>query len=265
MQAQIVNKMPEDKTEELNAFNKCCAQMSVLLEKVHSVKLKCIESDMTSDISGLYNSMACVQGLEVNMPDNLQKMCEQLKLYAACLEDDQKRNIYVQLSDLALVGILKELCATVDAMQLVDPSTLDFGDVGDGLCGKLASYSTLASINEPDLVKVSGSLADKLKEIKAITTISSEKLETLASMLDTAQSKYSLTLTLLAIMAIVKLLSCKRFVRALKDGEQPPVSFVNQLGTTMKIAREQNLQIPGSLQAKVLKFAPSDSNSAGKV
>ena len=98
MQAQIVNKMPEDKTFGVNAFNQCSEQISLLVKKVNSCKITAIEVEAKSDASGLYNSVAYVQGLDVTMPDNLPKRCEQLKLYAACLEDIKKRTIYVRLS-----------------------------------------------------------------------------------------------------------------------------------------------------------------------
>ena len=103
MQAQIVNKMPEDKTFGVNAFNQCCEQISLLVKKVNSCKITAIEVEAKSDASGLYNSVAYVQGLDVTMPDNLPKRCEQLKLYAACLEDIKKRTIYVRLSDFTSV------------------------------------------------------------------------------------------------------------------------------------------------------------------
>ena len=93
---------------------------------------------------------------------------------------------------------------------------------------------------------------------KAITNVCSEKLDTLKPMIETSQSQYNLIMTVLCIITIIKIISCKRFHRAVKDGLQPPAMLINQLVTTMKIAREQNLQIPGSLQAKVLKFASSD-------
>ena len=103
MQAQIVNKMPEDKTFGVNAFNQCCEQISLLVKKVNSCKITAIEVEAKSDASGLYNSVAYVQGLDVTMPDNLPKRCEQLKLYAACLEDIKKLTIYVRLSDFTSV------------------------------------------------------------------------------------------------------------------------------------------------------------------
>ena len=101
-------------------------------------------------------------------------------------------------------------------------------------------------------------------DTKAMTNVSSEKLEELNQVVATAQSHYNLIMTLLCIIAIVKTISCKRFVRAVKDGHQPPVILTNQLGASMKIAHNLNLQIPGSLQAKVLKFTSSESSSANK-
>ena len=62
---------------------------------------------------------------------------------------------------------MKELCDSVSAMGLAQPSGIDFGDVGDGLCGKLQDYPELQSVDEKELLRISEALSDKLKEVKA--------------------------------------------------------------------------------------------------
>ena len=64
------------------------------------------------------------------------------------------------------VSIVKELCATAAAMNLNEPSVIDFGDVGDGLCRKIHEYPELEPLNEPELLNISKALSEKLKEIK---------------------------------------------------------------------------------------------------
>lgn len=55
----------------------------------------------------------------------------------------------------------------------------------------------------------------------------------------------------LAIVCIVSTMTCKRFARALATNTVPPRELSLGLAKTMKLARDQSLTIPASLQSKV--------------
>lgn len=84
-----------------------------------------------------------------------------------------------------------------------------------------------------------------------------EKVKPIETLLSKAKANQSLALTSLCMGTIIKTMSCKRFKNAVRDSTPPPQSLLSALSTSLKIAKEQSLDIPGSLQAKVLKFVPA--------
>jgi len=61
-------------------------------------------------------------------------------------------------------------------------------------------------------------------------------------------------LSLLTIVALVMTLASKRFARSIETQSSPPKNLVNNLSQAMKVAKELQLDIPGSLQARAVKY-----------
>ena len=62
------------------------------------------------------------------------------------------------------------------------------------------------------------------------------------------------TITLLGVLALVKIMSSKRFMKAVSGNEAVPANLIKHLQETMKRCNELGLQIPGDLQAQALHF-----------
>jgi len=70
-------------------------------------------------------------------------------------------------------------------------------------------------------------------------------------------------LTVMAMIALIGTLSCKRFKRAIADKKPIPSNLKTSLSNTLGTCKEMNLTIPGSLQAKALHFC-SDPKTDGQ-
>lgn len=68
-----------------------------------------------------------------------------------------------------------------------------------------------------------------------------------------AKCTYLNILSLLTSMALIRTMSCKRFVRALADGSKPPDVLAKSLGQAMKLATDKSLTIPAGLQARATR------------
>lgn len=77
----------------------------------------------------------------------------------------------------------------------------------------------------------------------------------MAGVVEAATGHHHQLLSLLTILALVKTLGCTRFHKAVKDGMKPPPALVQSLSRSLQVASENSLSIPGSLQAKALKYA----------
>ena len=66
-------------------------------------------------------------------------------------------------------------------------------------------------------------------------------------------------LSILTVIAIVMTLTASRFKRALETNAPLPKNLVGNLAKAMKVARESQLTVPGSLQAMALKHTGSQA------
>ena len=60
--------------------------------------------------------------------------------------------------------------------------------------------------------------------------------------------------TVLAIVALVKVLGSKRFVKSVERKEAVPKNLIKHLDDTMRTCKELGLEIPGDLQAQALHY-----------
>ena len=60
--------------------------------------------------------------------------------------------------------------------------------------------------------------------------------------------------TVLAVMALVKVMGSKRFVKSVDRKEAVPRNLVKNLDDTMRTCKEWGLEIPGDLQAQALHY-----------
>ena len=61
---------------------------------------------------------------------------------------------------------------------------------------------------------------------------------------------------MLAIMALIRLMSSKRFEKAIQANEAVPATILDNISQTMASCKECNLTVPGALQALALLHAP---------
>ncbi len=71
---------------------------------------------------------------------------------------------------------------------------------------------------------------------------------------DTSVALRRKLLTLLAIMTLIGSMSCKRFNRALQNGESLPPNLKSALKDTIETCVDLGLELPGTLQAKGLHW-----------
>ena len=71
---------------------------------------------------------------------------------------------------------------------------------------------------------------------------------------------YHNALSLMAIIATLKLFSCKRWTKSVEAHTKPPAILVTQLSKTMKTTRELGLLMPANLQAVASKYANTDAS-----
>lgn len=90
-----------------------------------------------------------------------------------------------------------------------------------------------------------------------MSDVYNEKVTPFEKLLSSAKANQSLALTSLCMTTIIKTMSCKRFKNAVRDSIAPPQNLLSSLSMALKIAKDHSLDIPGSLQAKVLKFVPA--------
>ena len=69
-----------------------------------------------------------------------------------------------------------------------------------------------------------------------------------------AKGCHSNILSVLASYTLMKVLSSKRFVKAVAAGQPPPANLVTNLAEAMQTCRDMSLSVPGDLQARALKF-----------
>jgi hypothetical protein len=65
----------------------------------------------------------------------------------------------------------------------------------------------------------------------------------------------------MAAIALVKTMGSKRFVKAVDEKTTIPHVLLKNLSETMKSCSDLNLNIPGALQAKALRFIKKDGKS----
>lgn len=90
-----------------------------------------------------------------------------------------------------------------------------------------------------------------------MSDVYNEKVAPFEKLLSNAKANHSLALTTLCMTTIIKTMACKRFRNTVRDNTAPPQNLLSSLSQALKIAKENSLDIPGSLQAKVLKFVPA--------
>ena len=66
-------------------------------------------------------------------------------------------------------------------------------------------------------------------------------------------------LSVLTVLALVMTLTATRFKRALETNAALPKNLVGNLTKAMKVARDSQLTVPGSLQAMALKHTGSQA------
>lgn len=82
--------------------------------------------------------------------------------------------------------------------------------------------------------------------------------KSLADALQMAKGHYNHLLSLMATVALVRALSCKRFMKSVGNpSEKTPDSIVKVLSQTMASCKDMSLDIPGQLQAMALKYVPA--------
>lgn len=64
---------------------------------------------------------------------------------------------------------------------------------------------------------------------------------------------YLNAMTWFTIMALIRTMSCKRFVRAVAENSRPPDVLLHSLSKAMDIARDISLPVPATLQARATK------------
>ena len=65
----------------------------------------------------------------------------------------------------------------------------------------------------------------------------------------------------MAVIALVKTMGSKRFVKAVEEKTTIPPLLLKNLSETMKSCSDLNLNVPGALQAKALRFVKKDGKS----
>ena len=74
--------------------------------------------------------------------------------------------------------------------------------------------------------------------------------------LSKARVTYNKACSILAIIALIRLMSSKRFEKAIKSNEAVPAIIIENINVTMTSCKEHNLTVPGALQALALLHAP---------
>ena len=72
-----------------------------------------------------------------------------------------------------------------------------------------------------------------------------------------AKAIYHNMLSIMAIMAILKIFTCRRWTKATDADTKPPAALLTSLQKTMSTAKELGLNMPGNLQAIASKTASS--------
>ena len=164
-------------------------------------------------------------------------------------------------------------------MNLPDASTLDFPD-GNGPCPSLQTLPKLKVIaDNPKMQASCKTLGDILMEVKAgqgksnvnvdssfqcsqplqASNIAAMKLgefdvKKMEALIVDCTAVHHNMMSLLTIILLIMTLTAKRFVRALEENSTPPAALVKNLSDAMKVARDSSLSLPGSLQARAVKF-----------
>ena len=70
-----------------------------------------------------------------------------------------------------------------------------------------------------------------------------------------AQSIYHNLVSLMAVIALLKIFSCRRWEKAVAAGNKPPAKLLKDLKLSMSTARELGLNVPANLQAAASKHS----------
>ena len=76
---------------------------------------------------------------------------------------------------------------------------------------------------------------------------------------DEARAKYSNAMSVMATIALIRLMSGKRFIRALESNEKIPQNLLDNLSQILTSCSDHTLTVPGSLQAKASSFCQTKS------
>jgi hypothetical protein len=76
-----------------------------------------------------------------------------------------------------------------------------------------------------------------------------------------AQSIYHNLVSLMAVIALLKIFSCRRCAKAMTAGNKPPAILIKELKKTMSTARELGLNVPANLQAAASKHSSAIDES----
>ena len=76
-----------------------------------------------------------------------------------------------------------------------------------------------------------------------------------------AQSIYHNLLSLMAVIALLKIFSCRRWVTSMNAGNKAPAKLLVELKKTMTTARDLGLTVPANLQAAASKHSSDTGES----
>lgn len=104
-QAHVSNKIPDEAVDLLGAFNKAVAEFVVLLDDIDTIKIKQVSHGGAVHMKAVIDTMKLVWTLDDSSVGSIDQRaceshCEQMKLHAACLPDEEPtKQYYIQLAD----------------------------------------------------------------------------------------------------------------------------------------------------------------------
>lgn len=152
-------------------------------------------------------------------------------------------------------SILAECVATFDAMKLPDPSTISFPEDNTTKCSPpIDAFPDLKALDSKSMANLTKTMQDCFESADEIAK--QLDLKQYIPILDTARVTYNKACSILAIIALIRLMSSKRFEKAIKSNEAVPAIIIENINVTMTSCKEHNLTVPGALQALALLHAP---------
>ncbi len=111
-QAHVNNKIPEEETEVMGAFNKAISDFTRLLDDVDVIKNKQVSQGGVVHMKAVTDIMKLAMNGDADSIDQraCESHCEQIKLHGACLsEDEPARQYYIKVAEY--VTALIPVCA----------------------------------------------------------------------------------------------------------------------------------------------------------